>query len=146
MFQIQKHQIVSLILIFLISILGEVCSFNQNENQANGLVVVNSPSTGIIKRLLISEQANIQANSALFEITIISNNNDKPENNNGTPPALINPVLLQKSQNNSQSSENSENTITVHTPVAGNIRFINVRVGQFIKAGQPIVTISTRNQ
>jgi biotin carboxyl carrier protein len=53
-------------------------------------------------------------------------------------------IALQQSNNiPAQSSQPAENIVAVRAPVAGNVRVISVRVGQQIKAQQPIATIST---
>jgi multidrug resistance efflux pump len=57
--------------------------------------------------------------------------------------APSNPALPPASQTAGQNPAASENNFAVRAPVAGNVRVISVRAGQTVKAGQPIVTIST---
>lgn len=54
-----------------------------------------------------------------------------------------NPATQPNNGNFGQSAPPSENIIAVRAPVAGNVRVINARAGQPVKAGEPIVTIST---
>ncbi len=53
----------------------------------------------------------------------------------------INPVLPQSSINSEQNAP--ENIIAVRAPVAGNVRVLSTRIGQPVRAGEPIATIST---
>ena len=55
-----------------------------------------------------------------------------------------NPALLPSNSNFGQNAPPLENTVVVvRAPVAGNVRVISARIGQTVKAGEPIATIST---
>lgn len=55
-------------------------------------------------------------------------------------------IVMQQSNNvPAQSSQQAENIVAVRAPVAGNVRVISVRVGQQVKAQQPIMTILTKH-
>ena len=54
-----------------------------------------------------------------------------------------NPAMQPNNSNFGQSAPPSENIIAVRAPVAGNLRVISARVGQIVKAGDPVATIST---
>lgn len=56
-----------------------------------------------------------------------------------------NPAMQPGDSNFGQSAPSSENIIAVRAPVRGNVRVISVRVGQQVKAGEPVAAIlSTR--
>lgn len=54
-----------------------------------------------------------------------------------------NPGLQQNNGNFGQNTPSLENIFAVRAPVAGNVRVISARVGQSVKAGEPVATIST---
>jgi multidrug resistance efflux pump len=54
-----------------------------------------------------------------------------------------NPALQQSNNNRGQHAPPSENIVAVRAPVGGNVRVISVRIGQPVKAGETIATIST---
>lgn len=51
-------------------LLNTSCRTTQTENSQYGIVVVNAPATGVVRRVLVSEGAQVTEGAALFEIEV----------------------------------------------------------------------------
>jgi multidrug efflux pump subunit AcrA (membrane-fusion protein) len=195
------------LLLFLTSIVSFSACRSETNGTTEGLIVVNAPITGQVRRVLVSEETNVPEKATLIEIAVVSNIPDSSANENRTSmprtpdvqaqsriaeeelqrasielqrieplvaannapqshldaaraqyqqaqekldrlrrqPFTIPPTLNAPQGNVSTGSGAPKETIVaVPAPIAGNVRVINVRSGQFVKAGQAVATISTK--
>jgi biotin carboxyl carrier protein len=58
------------------------------------------------------------------------------------PPIPSAKTVSPENENPTQSSQTTENIISVRAPVTGNVRVISVRTGQRVRAGQPVATLT----
>ncbi|HEX8368267.1 MAG TPA: hypothetical protein VF604_06970 [Pyrinomonadaceae bacterium] len=199
------HRYFGLFLIFAAVFAAGACR-SQTGGTPEGLVIINAPVTGKVRRVLVSEGANVQEKTSLIEITVVSNvTRPAGDENRQVPPARntqgeirvaeedlqqasvelqrieplvasgnapqahldaaraqyqqaqerldqlrrqaqsLPPNLTTRQENASQQTSDAakENIVAVPAPVAGNVRVISVRIGQSVKAGEPVATIST---
>lgn len=56
-------------------VFAPACRFSErkSDDTTPGLVVVNAPVNGKVRRVLVSENANVELNAALIEIGVVSN-------------------------------------------------------------------------
>lgn len=54
----------------IFSLMGASCRSSQTENSQYGIVVINAPATGKVRRVLVGEGAQISEGAAMFEIVV----------------------------------------------------------------------------
>ena len=193
-------------------VFGVACSSETNEiNETPAkLIVVSSPTDGVISKVLVSEGATVGKDAGIVEIEVLSEIQNTPTTDNPTNPVAtefrnveaqikvaeedvkrtsieverVQPLVasnsvpqaqldaaradFQNAQKRLQDLKEKENSlrtkniiaqsnqgkssppdttakhkfITVRVPAAGILKVINARVGQKVRSGQPLATIS----
>jgi multidrug efflux pump subunit AcrA (membrane-fusion protein) len=83
------YRILFLMLVAAAIAAAGACSSGINKTAEN-LVVVNAPATGKVRRVLVSEGTKVEANTPLFEISVISDVSRRTGNENLQTPAAPN--------------------------------------------------------